>query len=130
MKKILILAGAFVGVALAGFLFGYVSQASKITLAQDATTACTTASAAQAATAAETAGLLELYRARAEIGRQNFGSAGDDLVQAKALLAAESYVEARASIDRTTALVLKQEAAASDEIGLIIKSLETKPKAP
>lgn len=130
MKKILILAGAFVGVGLVGFLFGFFSQSSKITAARAETTACQTAAAAQSEAATQTVGLLELYRARAEIARANFGSAGDALVRAKSTLAGEPYAEARASIDKTTALVLKQEAAASDEIAAIIKSLETKHKAP
>ena len=130
MKKIGILAGAFVVVGFVAFLFGYFTQAGKITAAQSETAACQTASVAQVAAATQTAGLLELYRARAEIARQNFGSAGDDLVKAKTLLAGEPNAEARAAIDKTTALVLKQEAAASYEIAAIIKSLESKLQAP
>lgn len=129
MKKILILAGAFVGVGLVAFLFGFFSQAGKITAARAETSACQTAAAAQTEAATKTVGLLELYRARAEIARANFGSAGDDLTKAKTLLAAPAYAEARTAIDKTTALVLKQEAAAADEIAAIIKSLET-PKVP
>jgi hypothetical protein len=135
MKKTLILVGAFVGVGILGFLFGFVSQSGKITAASNETAACRTESATQAESAARTTGLLELYRARAELGRSNFGSAGDAMVRAKASLTGEPYADVRKAIDETNAHVLKQEAASADEIGAIIKSVEgtssaAVPKAP
>lgn len=135
MKKTLILVGAFAGVGVVGFLFGFFSQSGKLRAAGEETAACRTEIAAHAEAAATTTGLLELYRARAELGRNNFGSAGDALVRAKASLAGEAYADVRKAIDETNAHVLKQEAASADEIGAIIKSVENKtlpavPKAP
>jgi hypothetical protein len=135
MKKILILVGAFVGVAVVGFLFGFVSQSGKITAASNEAASCRSEMTAHSAASATTTGLLELYRARAELGRNNFGSAGDAMVRAKASLSAEPYADVRKAIDEANAHVLKQEAASADEIGAIIKSVEGKtstalPKAP
>ena len=135
MKKTLILVGAFVGVGIVGFLFGFLSQSGKLSAASDETAACRTEMAAQSQTAATTTGLLELYRARAELGRSNFGSAGDAMVRAKASLPAATYGDLHKTIDDTTQHVLKQEAAAADEISAIIKTVEGKispaaPKAP
>ena len=126
MKKTLTLVGAFVGAALIAFLVGFFSQSGKIKAAQAEAEACETAATAEKTTASANLGLLELYRARAELGRSNFGSAGDALNRAKTSLGGEKWAEARVSIDQTTANVLKQEAGASDEIGAIIKSLEAK----
>lgn len=130
MKKILTLIGAFVGVGLLGFLFGFVSQMGKTKALQNDVQLCRDGATAQAKSAESTVGLLELYRARAELMRSNFGTAGDALGRAKTHLAGDEYGDARKAIDDTTAHVLKQEAAAADEIGAIIKTLEAKPKAP
>lgn len=132
MKKILILIGAFIGVGLLGFIFGFASQAGKVGAARTEAAACRTETETAARSASANIGLLELYRARAELGRSNYGSAGDAMNRAKSLLAGDAYADARGAIDKTTALVLKQEAASADEIGAIIKSLEATglPAAP
>lgn len=135
MKKILILVGAFVGVGLVGFLLGFLSQSGKVSAARDETASVRAEMVTRSEAAAKTTGLLELYRARAELGRNNFGSAGDALVRAKASLPGDAYADVRASIDETNAHVLKQEAASADEIAAIIKMVEAKaspaaPKAP
>ena len=132
MKKILTLIGAFVGVGLLGFVFGFASQAGNVRAARAEAESCQTRTETVARSAAANIGLLELYRARAELARNNFGSAGDALHRAKSSLAGDAYGDVRGEIDRTTALVLKQEAASNDEIAAIIKTLEAKglPAAP
>lgn len=132
MKKILILVGAFVGVGVVGFLFGFVSQMGKTKALQNEAQLCRDSAAAAATSAQETIGLLELYRARAELQRNNFGTAGDALGRAKEKLAGDAFADSRKTIDDTTAKVLKQEAAAADDIGAIIKAVEAKglPKTP
>ena len=124
MKKILILAGAFLGVALLGFVSGFASQVGKIGAASEDAAACRASAVTASDSAAANIGLLELYRARAELSRNNFGSAADALNRAKAMLPGDAYADDRAAIDNTTPHVLKQEAASGDEIAALIKTLE------
>jgi hypothetical protein len=126
MKKIGILAGAYVVVALLAFLFGWFSQRGTINAANAATTACQESSVKTAEGLKANLGLLELYRARNEINRNNWGSAGDKLREAQGHLSGEAYATARADIDKANALVLKSEAASLDEIANTIKALEAK----
>ena len=130
MKRILIWIGAFAGVGLLGFLFGFVSQMGKAKALSNDVQICRDESAAQAKSAEGTAALLELYRARAEVGRANFGTAGEALARAKTRLAGDEHAEVRKQIDDATAKALKQEAASADDIGAIIKALEAKSKTP
>lgn len=132
LKKVLILIGAFAGVGLLGFVFGFASQAGKVGAARGEAETCRAQAQTVLRSAAANIGLLELYRARAELGRNNFGSAGDALVRARTSLGGGAYADEIGAIQRTTALVLKQEAASSDEIAAIIKALEAKglPAAP
>lgn len=130
MKRILILIGAFAGVGLLGFLFGFVSQMGKAKALSNEVQMCRDDSAAQAKSAEATVALLELYRARSEVARANFGTAGDALGRAKTKLPGDEHAETRKSIDDATAKALKQEAASADDIGAIIKALEAKSKTP
>ena len=132
MKKVGILAGAFAAVALVCFLGGFLMQRGHVTSARAEADACRTQLGSAGAAAQDNVALLELYRARHEVTRANYGSAGDALQRAKGLLVAEGWNEARAKIDGASAMALKQEAGTSDEISAIIRALEAKglPRNP
>ena len=132
MKRILRWIGAFVGVALLGFGIGFFLQWSKAREAAAARESCETSLAEHAKRSGTQETLLSLYRARVEIGRNNFGLAGDHLRQAKTRAEATGIGgPSLASIERAADLVAANDAAAIDPIQQAIGSLEgTNQQAP
>lgn len=127
MKRILIWIGAFVGVAVAGFVAAFVLQWTKVSTATEARTLCEATLDKNTKTMERESALLTLYRARHQIGQNNFGIAGEQLQQAKSKLGAAAVTgEAMAEVERAVALVAANDAAAIDAIQKAIAALETK----
>ncbi len=127
MKKILRWVGAFIGVAVLGFLGGFVLQWTKVSEANQARTTCENALGDQSKRMEVQDGLLSLYRARHEAGRNNFGLVGEQLLQAKKHLATAGVTgEGVSEIERATTLAAANDAASIEPIQNAIAAIESK----
>ena len=122
MKRILRFVGAFVLVALVSFGLGWYLEHAKRSAAEDARARCQTSLDGAASASSRSQGLVDLYRARVEVLRANFGNASDSLAKAKTAFGASD--PANAAIDRAVAAVKAQDAAAGDRLQEAINAAE------
>lgn len=123
--------GAFAGVAVVAFLVGFFLQMGKISSARTDTETCMTNSIALRTIATRDAALVSLFRARHELARNNFGTAGEHLSQAKVKVTEAGITSALPHVDKASAAVLAQDlTTATDPIQEAIKAIDSAPATP
>src|SRR5688500_15189542 len=117
MKSVLRRIGAFVAVAVLGFLGGFILQWTKVSEAKEARTSCEDTLGKQSKSMELQASLLSLYRARHEAGRNNFGLVGDHVQQARDRMSTAGVTgDASANAERAAALAAATDAAAIEPL--------------
>lgn len=125
MRKTLRIVGAVVLFGLICFGGGWFLQLSKVSAANRGQTACNDKLKTIQAGADKQEAILYLYRARIELTRNNFGTAGDDLGEAKNRVPGSPALE---EIDKASKAVMGQDlATATDSIQNAIRALEGAP---
>ena len=122
MNRLQKFAAAFAGVAVLSFLGGFLEEHSKVTDAEAASARCQSGLDGLSKVTSREQGLLDLYRARLELMRANYGTAGDFLAKAKTALNADPA--AGASIDKAAEAVKKQDTGAGDLVQQVIAARE------
>lgn len=129
MNSFLRWTGAFAGVAVVSFLAGFLLQAGKVSTARSEADVCERSAAAAQAVGARESALVSLFRARHEVARSNFGTAGERLAEAKAKASAAGVTSALPHIEKASDAVMAQDANASDPIQEAVKAIDSAPPA-
>ena len=124
MKRILSFATAFAAVALLSFGIGWFQQHSRATIAEDSSARCATSLESAGLTNARWQGLIDLYRARLELARANYGNAGDVLAKSRTAFSGDAGV--LAAIDKAGDAMKKQDPASADLVQQAITAAEAK----
>ena len=122
MKRILQFAGGFVAVALISFGAGWYVEHASASAAESARARCQTSLDGAARASSRGQGVVDLYRARLEVLRANFGNAGDQIARARG--AFDPKDPATAAIDRAAAAIKAQDPAAGDRVQEAITAAE------
>jgi hypothetical protein len=116
-----------VAVAIIGFGSAFALQWTKVSDAVEKRTQCEDTLGKHSRTMETQGALLSLYRARHQIGQNNFGMAGEQIQIAKSKLGSAAVTgEAVTEVERAAALTAANDAAAIDAIQKAIAALETK----
>lgn len=129
MNSFLRWTGAFAAVALVSFLAGFLLQSGKVSAAREETDVCERSAAVVQAVGARESTLVSLFRARHELARSNFGTAGEKLGEAKSKASAAGVTSALPHIDKAIDAALAQDASAADAIQEAVKAIDSAPAA-
>ncbi len=123
MKNAFRWVAAVLAVALASFLAGILYEHGSVTAARDAQTQCAAKLESAVHSSAHDQGVLDLYRAAAELSKSNFGNAADLLGKARGALIDAKDAKLQPEIDAALDAAKKNDQSAADHtqtaIGLV-----------
>lgn len=125
MKRIFQIAAGAIGAAVLSFILGIVYEHGAVTSAREAQTECTTKFETAVRASVRDQGILNLYRANAELGKSNFGNGADFLGRAKTALADGKDAKLLAEVDAALDAAKKNDHSSVDHTLAAIAQVES-----